>query len=57
MESFECPHCGAELTAISVELHRLQKQFESLELTYEEIMSKVFDGEELGNISDRQDGE
>jgi transcription initiation factor IIE alpha subunit len=58
METFECPHCGAKLTDVSLELHRLQQQFNNLELTYEEILSKVFDSEELGNISDRQkDGE
>ena len=55
-ERFICPHCGKELTAISVELARLQLEQNNLALTIEEISKSVW-GEELDRIADRLEGE
>jgi hypothetical protein len=50
---FICPHCGKELTQIALELDKIRRQHEGLQEKVQEIMQTVFDGVELGSVSDR----
>jgi hypothetical protein len=56
-EIYKCPDCGRELTMISLEIDRLQRQGEEVQRKLDEIIQTVFDADELGSISDRRDDE